>query len=146
MTTLLSVCSGVFFCSSAVLSGNLFDNPEFDDPKAVWIVGTRGRTERIETAPMSGEWIYRTTGDTYQFLRGSPRSYEPNTEYTMEVKARSVKGSATLNVLELFRKPDGKVGEGVLVANKVLLDEEFRTYRMPFVSSKEPLFSFVERK
>ena len=143
MTTLLSVCSGVFFCSSAMLSGNLFDNPEFDDPKAVWIVGKRGRTERIETAPMSGEWIYRTTGDTYQFLRGSPRSYEPNTEYTMEVKARSVKGSATLNVLELFRKPDGKVGEGVLVANKVLLDEEFRTYRMPFVSSKEPLFSFA---
>ena len=143
MKAILFFCAGLFFCSSAVADGNLFANPEFDQPDAVWKVGRKGRTERIETAPMSGEWIYRTTGESYLFLSGSPRSYEPDTEYTMEVKARGVKGKATLNVLELFLKPNGKVGEGVHVADKVLLDEEFRTYRFPFVSSKHPLFSFA---
>ena len=143
MKAILSFCVGLFFCSSVVADGNLFDNPEFNKADAVWKVGRKGRTERIETAPMSGEWIYRTTGESYLFLSGSPRSYEPDTEYTMEVKARGVKGKATLNVLELFLKPNGKVGEGVHVADKVLLDEEFRTYRFPFVSSKHPLFSFA---
>lgn len=143
MKIILFFCAGLFFCSFVVADGNLFDNPEFDQADAVWKAGRKGRTERIETAPMSGEWIYRTTGESYLFLSGSPRSYEPDTEYTMEVRARGVKGNATLNILELFRKPDGKIGEGVHVADKVLLDEEFRTYRFPFVSSRSPLFSFA---
>ena len=127
-------------------ANNLFDNPEFDDPKAVWKVIGKGRTVRCETAPMSGEWIYRTTGNSYNFLCGKPREYEPETEYTMEVRARGVGGPATLSILELYRKPDGKIREGVYAAEKVRLGDSFRIYRFPFVSSKQPLhfFSFYK--
>lgn len=136
-------CMGLVFAAAGVTGENLFDNPEFDRPDEVWQICGKGTTERRETAPMSGEWIYRTTGDSYQFLRGCPRVYEPKTEYTMEVKARGVNGKSTLNILELFRRPDGKIGEGAPVAAKVLLDEEFRTYRFPFVSSRHPIFTFM---
>ena len=132
--------------AAAASPENLFDNPEFDDPKAVWKVIGKGRTVRCETAPMSGEWIYRTTGNSYNFLCGKPRDYEPETEYTMEVRARGIGGPATLSILELYRKPDGKIREGVYAAEKVRLGDSFRIYRFPFVSSKQPLhfFSFYK--
>ena len=122
---------------------NLFDNPEFNEPKSVWRVVGKGHTFRCETAPMSGEWIYRTTGNSYNFLSGVPRDYEPRVEYTMEVKARGVGGDATLSILELYRDDDGKVKEGVYAAYKVRLGDSFRIYRFPFVSSKKPLHSFM---
>lgn len=141
--SVISVCLGVVLAAAGVISENLFDNGEFDRPGEVWQVCGKGKTERRETAPMSGEWIYRTTGNSYNFLRGAPRCYEPGIEYTMEVRARGVNAPATLSVLELYRKEDGKVGEGALVADKVRLGDTFRVYRFPFVSSKRPLFSFM---
>lgn len=139
-----------FFLFAAVQFGpggvpaaeNLFDNPEFNEPKSVWRVIGRGRTVRMETAPMSGEWIYRTTGNSYNFLSGVPRKYEPGTEYTMEVRARGVGGPATLSILELCTRPDGKIGEGAHVADKVRLGDTFRIYRFPFVSSNRRFHSF----
>ncbi len=142
MTLLFSFCFNLLFASVSATPENLFDNPDFDEPKGVWRVVGQVRTVRQETAPMSREWIYRTTGNSYNFLSGVPRNYEQGQEYTMEVCARGVGGDATLSILELYRKADGKIGEGVYVAQKVRLNDTFRVYRFPFVSSKHPLHSF----
>ena len=117
-------------------SVNLFANPEFDVPDRGWTVVGKGRTYRMETMAMSGEWIYRTIGDSYHFLKGVPSEYESGQDYTLAVSARGFGGEAVLNVLELCtRAADGKICEGTHIADKVVLGTEFRTYYFPFKST-----------
>ena len=83
---------------------NLLPNPEFDDPlpDSSWAIGdTQGQTLRQETAPMSGEWIVRTSGKSYQFLRVRPPEFERGTEYTLEMRVRGFGGDVSMLVLEL---------------------------------------------
>ena len=115
---------------------NYFANPEFDVPDRCWEVVGKGRTYRMETMAMSGEWIFRTIGDSYHFLKGVPADYESDTDYTLAVSARGFGGESVLNVLELYtRASDGSVREGTHIADKVILGPEFRTYYFPFRST-----------
>lgn len=117
-------------------SVNLFANAQFDVPDRCWEVVGKGRTYRMETMAMSGEWIYRTIGESYHFLKGVPFEYEPNEQYTLAVTARGFGGEAVMNVLELCRrKVDEKICEGTHIADNVVLGTDFRTYYFPFRST-----------
>ena len=119
---------------------NLLPNPEFDDPlpDSSWAIGdTQGQTLRQETAPMSGEWIVRTSGKSYQFLRVRPPEFERGTEYTLEMRVRGFGGDVSMLVLELYsRDGDGKIREGAHIANRIQITENFRTYYLPFRTTK----------
>lgn len=118
------------------LKVNYFANPRFDVPGRAWQTMGKGVTQRLETQPMSKEWIIRTTGASYNFLKGVPQVYERSTEYTLEVRARGYGGQSQMNILELYsRDEDGATREGTHIADHVVLDEKFHTYRFPFRST-----------
>ena len=124
------------------LKVNLLPNPYFSYPDRSWEILGKGVTQRRETMPMSRKWIIRTTGDSYQFLKGVPQEYERDTEYTLEVRARAHGGEALMNILELYkRETDGKTCEGTSIARQVLLGKDFHTYYFPYRSTHkgEPL-------
>ncbi|MBR6586343.1 MAG: hypothetical protein IKK82_02880, partial [Kiritimatiellae bacterium] len=123
------------------LKVNYFANPKFAVPDRSWQIVGKGVTLRRETMPMSREWIFRTTGDSYHFLKGVPQVYERDTEYTLEVRARAYGGDeAQMNILELYRRDtDGKICEGTSIAKHVILGKEFHTYYFPFRSTNKGL-------
>lgn len=134
----LSVSAG----ASDLAKRNILPNHEFDEPvpDKTWKIGDRqGQTLRQETAPMSREWIIRTTGKEYQFIRAFPPEFESDTEYTIEVRARCFGGDASLSVLEVYRRHgDGKVrGNGTYIAENIRLTPDFRTYYLPFRSTSD---------
>ena len=122
---------------------NLLPNPEFDEPipDATWKIklDNRGQVIRQETMAMSGEWIVRSTGKSYLFMQAVPPEFEPDTDYTMELRARGFGGGdAALHILELYlRDSDGKVHEGAHVADRMPITQEFRTYYLPFHTKKD---------
>ena len=115
---------------------NYFSNPEFDLDKRSWRLEGGEQTLRCETAPMSKEWIVRTSGNTYRFLMGIPQRYERNTDYTLVVRARGFGGESQMNILEVYKRDgDGKMSEGPQIARQVLLGEQFHTYYFPYKST-----------
>jgi len=118
---------------------NYFANPDFNVPDRGWQIVGKGHTIRQETMAMSGEWIYRTVGDSYVFLTGSPTEYLPDTEYTLAITARAYGGKeAVMNLLELtHRFSDGKLKEGTHIADGVVLGTDFHTYYFTFRSYAE---------
>ena len=118
---------------------NYFVNPDFNVPDRGWQIIGKGHTIRQETMAMSGEWIYRTVGGSYNFLTGSPSEYLPDTEYTLAITARAYGGKeAVMNILELVhRASDGKTKEGAHIADGVVLGPEFHTYYFTFRSYAE---------
>ena len=131
------------FADSAPQKRNLLPNPEFDEPipDATWKtkLDSRGQVLRQETMAMSGEWIIRSTGKSYLFMQATPQEFEPDTDYTMEIKARGFGGGdAALHILELYRRDsDGKVHEGAHVADRMPISQTFRTYYLPFRTKRD---------
>ena len=112
---------------------NYFANGEFDIPGRCWQTFPRGgHVEHVETMAMSGEWIYRTTGNTYRFLCGEPDSFEPNTDYTLMVKARRFGDEGTLRILTMKKLPDGRPAEGLYLGGNIALGADFHEYYFPF--------------
>ena len=131
------------------LKVNYFPNPVFAVDGRAWEFVGKGSTLRRETMPMSKEWIVRTTGDSYHFLKGIPGRYERNTDYTLEIRARGYGGESQLNILELYKHDGtGKIREGTHIADQVLLGEQFRTYCFPFRSTDKgtPQFMFFYKR
>ena len=122
---------------------NILPNPEFDEPipDATWKirVDNRGQVIRQETMAMSREWIVRSTGKSYLFMQAVPPEFEPDTDYTMELRARGFGGGdAALHILEHYlRDSDGKVHEGAHVADRMPISQEFRTYYLPFRTKRD---------
>ena len=131
------------FADAAPQKRNLLPNPEFDEPipDATWKIklDNKGQVLRQETMAMSREWIVRSTGKSYLFMQATPQEFEPDTDYTMEIRARGFGGGdAALHILELYRRDsDGKVHEGASVADRMPISQEFRTYYLPFRTKRD---------
>lgn len=131
------------FADAAPRKRNLLPNPEFDEPvpDATWKLKMDGKGQvlRQETMAMSREWIIRSSGKSYLFMQATPQEFEPDTDYTMELRARGFGGGdAALHILELYlRDNDGKVHEGASVANRMPISQEFRTYYLPFRTKRD---------
>ena len=126
------------------LKVNYFANPVFAVDGRAWEFVGKGSTLRRETMPMSREWIVRTTGDSYHFLKGAPQRYERDTEYTLEIRARGYGGESQMNILEMYRRDeDCKMREGTHIADQVLLGEQFHTYYFPFRSTDKGTPQFM---
>ncbi|MDD4019559.1 MAG: hypothetical protein PHV28_16640 [Kiritimatiellae bacterium] len=121
---------------------NYFANSEFDVPGRCWTeIPQGGHVDRVETMAMSGEWIYRTTGGTYRFLMGAPDSFEPNTDYTLMVKARRYGKEGTLRILTMKKLADGRGAEGEYLGGDIALGADFHEYYFPFrTDSHQPTF------
>lgn len=112
---------------------NYFANGEFDVPGRSWqTISKGGHVEHVETMAMSGEWMYRATGNAYRFLSGSPDSFEPNTEYTLMVKARRFGDEGNLRILTMKKLPDGRPSEGLYLGGNISLGSDFHEYYFPF--------------
>ena len=112
---------------------NYFPNPEFDVPGRCWTaIPKGGQVVRMEESEFGGEWMWRTTGSTYRFLEGRPSRFEPDTDYTLMVKARACGGEGALQILTMKKLPDGRPAEGVYLGGHLELGKDFHVYYFPF--------------
>ena len=106
---------------------NLMANGDCDVPNRVW--RPRPDTDLVETQALSGEWIYRTHGKGYIFLQADVEPLEPNTDYTLIIKARKFGGEGIgLNSLMLERVSGKGVREACGTSPKTALGDDFHEY------------------
>ncbi len=111
---------------------NLFANPDFklaqDNRPLGW--GLHGsEVSYQETAPLSGEWMVRATGNSYHFMtRGI--SLEPGKAYTLKIKGRRFGPEGSLGVIQMVREA-GRTREGSYSAWQIPLNTEFHEFFFP---------------
>lgn len=114
---------------SGIADDTLVGKWDFKGGLAGW--GCDPRSERVETAPMSGVWILRTTGAVKVVLNRKIDDWKDGEEYTLVVKMRSVGEGSKLLAIQRYDAGGGRVGEGTYIAN-MAVDSEWHEYFLPF--------------
>ena len=120
-----ALCLSLFCIADDTLVGKW----DFKGGLAGW--GCDSRSERVETAPMSGVWVLRATGAAKVVLNRKIDEWEDGKEYTLVVKMRSVGEGSKLLAIQRYDAGGGRVGEGTYIAN-MAVDSEWHEYFLPF--------------
>ena len=118
--------------ASRGINVNLFANPDFklaqDNHPLGW--GLHGAEVFYqETAPLSGEWMVRATGNSYHFLTRGIRLKAGKT-YTLKVKSRCFGPEGSLGIIQMVREA-GRTREGTYSAWQIPLTSEFHEFFFP---------------
>jgi len=113
---------------------NLMQNPDFFNP--ITVNPNDQELHYMETQALTDDWILRVSGKKYFFHSFRPYDMQPETEYTLRIRARNFGGEGNLMVILLNRVGNG-FKEGTYLTGSLTLTPEFNEYFIPFKTNQE---------